>query len=105
MADIRAFFTEYLPAKLAKNPTIASEINNVYQFNLGDGGSWIVDLIGGNSSVSEGTHAAPGCVVTAASADFAKLLDSPSAAMTLFMTGKLKVSNMSLGMALQKLLG
>lgn len=105
MADVRAFFTDYLPKKLAANPKIAADINNVYQFNLGDAGSWTVDLTNGQAAVSEGTHAAPGCTVTAAGADFGKLLDSPASAMTLFMMGKLKVSNTALGLQLQKILG
>ena len=105
MADVRAFFSDYLPKKLAANPKISSDINNVFQFNLGDAGSWIVDLTNGGSAVAEGTHASPGCVVTAAGADFSKLLDNPSSAMMLFTMGKLKVSNISLGMQLQKILG
>ncbi len=41
---------------------------------------------------------------TAAGSDFSKLLDNPGQAMFLFTMGKLKVSNISLGMQLQKLL-
>lgn len=105
MADVRAFFTEYLPNKLTSHPDIAQSINAVYQFNLGDAGSWIVDLTQGGGAVSEGTADAPACVVTAAGADFGKLLDNPASAMMLFTMGKLKVSNISLGMSLQKILG
>lgn len=105
MADVRAFFTDYLPTKLTENPSIAAEINNIYQFNLGDEGNWVVDLTEGGGGVSEGESDNAGCVVTAAGADFGKLLDNPSSAMMLFTMGKLKVSNISMGMALQKLLG
>jgi putative sterol carrier protein len=104
MADVRAFFAEYLPNKLKERPEIAKGINAVYQFNLGDAGQWIVDLTEGGA-ITEGEHAEPGCVVTAAGADFGKLLDNPSSAMMMFTMGKLKVSNISLGMSLQKLLG
>jgi putative sterol carrier protein len=104
MADVRAFFSEYLPKKLSQNPKIASDINAIYQFNLGDAGNWIVDLTKDGGAITEGTVDNPGCVVTAAGADFQKLLEKPSSAMMLFTLGKLKVSNMSLGMALQKLL-
>jgi hypothetical protein len=105
MADVKQFFSEFLPQKLSANPDLATAINSVYQFNLGDGGNWTVDLTKDGGAVSEGTHDAPGCVVTAAGADFGKLLDNPGQAMFLFTMGKLKVSNISLGMQLQKLLG
>lgn len=104
MADVRAFFQDYLPSKIEKNPSLAEDVNAVYQFNLGEAGNWTVDLKGGGK-VSEGTADAPDCVVTASGADFGKLLDSPASAMMLFTMGKLKVSNISLGMQLQKLLG
>lgn len=104
MADIKTFFTETLAAKLAANPGIASSINAIYQFNLGDGGNYTVDLVNGGS-VTEGTATDAGCVVTAKGDDFGKLLDNPSSAIMLFTMGKLKVSNVALGMQLQKLLG
>lgn len=104
MADVRAFFSDFLPKKLANNPKIASDVNAIYQFNLGDAGNWIVDLKNGGT-VAEGTADASDCVVTAAGADFGKLLDNPASAMMLFTMGKLKVSNISLGMSLQKILG
>ena len=103
MADISGFFGEYLPNKLANNPSLSADINAVYQFDLGDAGSWVVDLTDGGS-VAEGTHDNPGCVVKISAADFGKLLDNPASGMMLFTMGKLKVSNISLGMALQKLL-
>lgn len=105
MADVRAFFESYLPSKLEKNPGIAADINSIYQFDLGDAGNWIVDLTADGGTITEGTADDPGCVVTASEKDFSKLLDNPTSAMMLFTMGKLKVSNLSLGMALQKLLG
>lgn len=105
MADVKQFFAEYLPKKLADNPSLITSINSVYQFNLGDAGSWIVDLTKEGGNVAEGTHDAPGCTVSASAADFDKLLENPGQAMFLFTMGRLKVSNISLGMQLQKLLG
>jgi hypothetical protein len=104
MADVKTFFTTYLPEKLAANPSIGSSINAVYQFNLGTAGSYTVDLTKEGGEITEGIHAAPGCVVTASGEDFQKVLDNPSAALTMFAMGKLKVSNVPLGMSLQKLL-
>lgn len=105
MADVNAFFTSYLPKKLAKNPSIVEEINAIYQFNLDGAGQWIVDLTQEGGKISEGVSDDPGCVVTAKGSDFGKLLDNPAKAMFMFTMGKLKVSNISLGMALQKLFG
>lgn len=103
MADVRAFFENYLPKKLEGNPSLATDINAVYQFNLGEEGNWVVDLTEGGS-IREGEADSPSCTVTAAGADFSKLLDKPASAMMMFTMGKLKVSNISLGMQLQKLL-
>ncbi|MCB9682004.1 MAG: SCP2 sterol-binding domain-containing protein [Alphaproteobacteria bacterium] len=105
MADVKAFFEDYLPSKLAKNPSIASDINGVYQFNLGDEGNWVVDLTKDGGAISAGDHESPNCVVTAQGSDFGKLLDNPASAMMLFTMGKLKVSDIAMGMKLQKLLG
>lgn len=104
MADVNGFFTEFLPAKLNDHPDIAKGIDAVYQFNLGDAGQWTVDLTEGGG-ISQGEHTEPGCVVTATGADFGQLLDNPTSALMMFTMGKLKVSNVSLGMSLQKLFG
>jgi len=103
MADIAAFFNDYLPKKLSENPDLATEINAVYQFDIDGAGNWIVDLT--KNTVSEGQAADAGCTVTVNAKNFSKLLDKPSAGMMMFTMGKLKVSNIALGMSLQKLLG
>lgn len=103
MADLTGFFNDYLPNKLKNNPDLVSSVNAIYQFDIDGFGNWTVDLTSGGL-VAEGSHDAPGCVVTTTSENFEKLLDNPSAGMTLFMTGKLKVSDIGLGMKLQGLL-
>ena len=106
MADVQDFFANYLPNKLTENPTLAGEINAVYQFDIEGAGTWNVDLTTGDGGkVSEGPHDEPGCTVTCVEEDFQKLLSDPTAGMTLFMMGKLKVSNPPLALSLQKLLG
>ncbi len=104
MADLSDFFTNYLPGKLEKNPDLAGEINAIYVFDVADFGQYTVDLTSGSGSVAEGGHDNPGCTVSAAKADFEGLLDNPSSGTMMFMTGKLKVTNVGLAMALQKLL-
>ena len=103
MADLNNFFSEYLPTKLEKNPALCKEVNAIYQFDLDGFGIYTVDLTG-TGEVRQGASEEPGCVVTAASADFEKLLDNPASAMMLFSMGKLKVSNIGLALSLQKLL-
>jgi hypothetical protein len=102
MADVNDFFTNYLPNKLANNPSIAKDINAIYVFNLTGAGEWTVDLT--QSQIRAGGHENPGCVVTATKADFEQLLDNPASAMMLFTLGKLKVTHVGLALSLQKLL-
>jgi putative sterol carrier protein len=103
MADTNDFFSNWLPNKLATNPDMVKSINAIYQFDIDGAGQWTVDLTG-SGTVTEGTHPNPGCVVSASKADWEQMIDNPSSAMMLFMSGKLKVSNVALGMSLQKLL-
>lgn len=103
MADTNDFFTNWLPNKLKTHPDLVKSINAVYQFDIDGGGQWSVDLTG-DGTVTAGPHPEPGCVVTATKDDFEQMLDNPSSAMMLFMSGKLKVTNVGLGISLQKLL-
>ena len=105
MADTTAFFTDYLPGKLAENPGLAAEINAVYQFDIDGAGTWTVDLTAEGGAVSEGAHSDPGCTFTIAKEDFESLLDNPANGMMLFVQGKLQVSgDQGLALSLQKIL-
>lgn len=103
MANTQDFFATHLPKKLAENPELAKEINAVYQFDIDGAGQWTIDLTG-EGTVAEGAHADPGCTVTIADADFQGLLDGSANPMTLFITGKIAVTNPGLAMSLQKIL-
>jgi len=98
------FFEQYLPNKLAKDPNLAASVNAVYQFDITGAGTWTVDLTVPGGTVAAGAASAPGCVITCAQEHWEGMLGNPSSAMMLVMTGKLKVSNVGLGMQLQKLL-
>ena len=102
MGDVNDFFGNWLPNKLKNNPDLVKSINAIYVFDL-DPDKWTVDLTG-EGTIARGGHDNPGCVVTATRADFENMLDNPSSAMMLFMSGKLKVTNVGLGISLQKLL-
>lgn len=104
MADTASFFANNLPKKLEDNPGLAGDINAIYQFDIDGAGSWTIDLTDGSGSVAEGAHDDPGCVVSVGKDDFEGLLNGSKNAMTLFITGKLKVSDPGLAMSLQKLL-
>jgi putative sterol carrier protein len=103
MADTHDFFTNYLPNKLQDNPGLVKDIGAIYVFDIDGAGQWTVDLTG-EGEVKEGAVDEPGCTVSASKGDFEAMLDNPSSAMMLFMSGKLKVTNVSLGISLQKLL-
>jgi len=105
MADVKDFFENTLPKKLQDHPELSADINNTYQFDIADAGTWTVDLTKTPGEVSEGGMEDPGCVVTAATDDFGSLLDNPASGMMLFTMGKLKVTNVGLALSLQKLLG
>jgi putative sterol carrier protein len=104
MAETREFFDSFMPEKLKANPGLAASVNAVFQFDIKDAGVWTIDLTTPGGAVREGAAAEPGCIITVAKADWEKLLDNPPSAMMLFMTGKLKASNVGLAMQLQKLL-
>ena len=103
MGDPNDFFSNWLPEKLKNNPDLVKSINAIYVFDVDGAGQWTVDLTSGGT-VAAGGHASPGCTVTVAKGDFENMLDNPSSAMMLFMSGKLKVTNVGLGINLQKLL-
>lgn len=105
MADTHQFFEGYLPRKIEKNPEMVDSVDAIIQFDIGGAGSWVVDLKNAPGSVREGTAADNDCVVTCAKADWEKLLDNPAAvAMKLFLTGRLKASNLALANRLQAIL-
>ena len=105
MADTLQFFNEYLPNKITSNPGLVSSVNAVFQFDIDGAGTWTLDLSGPPGSVKEGPAENPGCTIVVSKADWEALLDKPGSAMTLFMTGKLKIKgSMAQGMALQKIL-
>lgn len=103
MADTHEFFNKYLPNKVKNDPSLAEDVNAVFQFDIEGAGSWFLDLTG-EGVVGEGTHDEPGCVITSDKGSWEEILDNPSEAMKMFMFGKLKASNIGLATKLQKIL-
>lgn len=101
MADIAAFFTDFLPKKVQSDPNLANE-KGVYQFDIAGFGTYTLDLEA--KTVTEGPHASPGCKITTDSATWGQILDKPAFAMQAFMSGKLKATNLGMATKLQKIL-
>jgi putative sterol carrier protein len=104
MADTNQFFSAYLPKKIASNPGLSDTVNAIIQFDIDGAGTWTVNLKD-NAEVNEGGSEDNDCVISCAKEDFENLLDNPSLGMMLFMTGKLKASNLALATKLQNILG
>lgn len=104
MADTHEFFNKFMPEKLLAKPDLAASINAIFQFDIGDAGSWTIDLTAPGGEVREGATAGAGCIITVGKSDWEAMLDKPAMAMQLFMMGKLKASNVGLAMQLQKIL-
>jgi len=105
MAETTEFFEKFMPEKLTAKPDLAASVKAIFQFDITGAGTWTIDLSAPPGAVREGAAESPGCIITVAKADWEKVLDNPSYAMQLFMTGKLKASNVGLAMQLQKILG
>ena len=105
MADTVAFFTDFLPKKIAAKPEMQAGIKNSITFDIAGAGVWTLDLTEAPGAVKEGAVEKPGCTIKVAKADWEAMLDKPSEGMKMFMTGKLKVSGSTgLAMQLQKIL-
>jgi putative sterol carrier protein len=104
MADTNEFFNAYLPKKIASNPDLADTVNAIIQFDIEGAGTWTVNLKD-SAEVNEGATDDNDCVISCAKEDWENLLDNPSLGMTLFMSGKLKASNLALATKIQNILG
>jgi putative sterol carrier protein len=93
--SVKSFFDEKVPAALAVNPDKVKDVAAVYLFKItgDDGGTWTVDLVSSPPTCQRGEHGTPQCTIEASDADFRGMVDGGmQAAMSLFFSGKLKVS-------------
>ncbi len=106
--SVKAFFDQKVPAALATNPEKAKDVAAIYLFKVSgpDGGTWTVDLVSTPPTSKAGAVGTPQCTVEATDDDFRSMIDGGmQAAMTLFFSGKLKVSgDATLATKLSKLL-
>lgn len=98
-----------IPKRLQAKPELAKDINAVVHFNItGDGGgAWTLDCTKTEGWVSAGTNGDSKMTITAAAADFEKIISKQMNAQTAAMTGKLKFKPMDMGLAMKlaKLMG
>jgi len=93
--SVKVFFDTKVPAVLATNPEKAKDVAAVYLFKISgpDGGTWTADLVSTPPTCVPGEKAAPQCTIEATDDDFRGMIEGGmQAAMSLFFSGKLKVS-------------
>jgi putative sterol carrier protein len=105
---VKTFFDQKVPEVLKTSPEKAKDVAAVYLFKIAgpDGGTWTVDLVSNPPTCVAGERGTPQCTIEASDADFRSMIDGGmQAAMTLFFSGKLKVSgDPTLATKLSKLL-
>ena len=106
--SVKAFFDQKVPAVLATSPEKAKDVAAIYLFKISgpDGGTWTVDLLSATPTCTPGASGTPQCTIEASDADFQSMVDGGmQAAMSLFFSGKLKVTgDPNLATKLSKLL-
>src|SRR3954469_8129394 len=106
--SVKSYFDQKVPAALAEHPDKAKEVAAVYLFKVSgaDGGTWTVDLVSTPPTCQPGAHGTPQCTIECADTDLRSMVEGGmQAAMSLFFSGKLKVSgDPSLATRLTKLL-
>ena len=106
--SVKTFFDQKVPEVLKTSPEKAKDVAAVYLFKIAgpDGGTWTVDLVSNPPTCVAGERGTPQCTIEASDADFRSMIDGGmQAAMTLFFSGKLKVSgDPTLATKLSKLL-
>ena len=93
--SVKAFFDQKVPDVLKTSPEKAQDVAAVYLFRINgpDGGTWTVDLVSSPPFCEPGEHGTPQCTVESSDADFRSMIDGGvQAAMSLFFSGKLKVT-------------
>ncbi|MEO8212994.1 MAG: SCP2 sterol-binding domain-containing protein [Myxococcales bacterium] len=93
--SIKAYFDQKVPAALAAHPERAKDVAAVYLFKIAgaDGGTWTVDLVSTPPTCVPGEVGTPQCTIECSDEDLRAMISGGmQAAMTMFFSGKLKVS-------------
>jgi len=106
--DVQKFFSQELPAKLASNGGVASQVGAKARVHVtGEGGGvWFIDASPSGPNATKGNRPGAHVGVTMSVEDFRTLVRDPEAnAMRLFSAGRIKVAgNRMLAMKFTRLL-
>ena len=91
---------QQLADRMMASPEPIRTLHAVYQFNLGDSGSYQVQFREGQVEVSEGTAASADCTLSLSEANLRKLLNNDLNTTMAVMLGLLKIEG-KLGLALK----
>ncbi len=103
----KEYFDKVFPEKLKNNPSLVSNINAVFVFELeGDGGgTWTLDMTKEGGEVKEGAAEGADCTIVMNTEDFVAMMEKTANPMQLYMGQKLKIKgNMALALKLQELI-
>ena len=101
MADTVEYFSTTLPQKFANDSDFRDSIQDIFEFQIEEAGTWHIIPAEG---VVDGSHDEPACVVTTDKETFDAVLDDSSLAMSKFMEGKIAASDLGLAMQLTQFL-
>ena len=93
--SVKAYFDQKVPAALAAHPEKAKDVAAVYLFKIAgaDGGTWTVDLVSTPPTCVPGAVGTPTMHHRVQDEDLRAMISGGmQAAMTMFFSGKLKVS-------------
>lgn len=93
--SVKEYFDKKVPAALAEHPDKAKDVAAVYLFKIAgaDGGTWTVDLVSTPPTCRPGETGTPQCTIECTDEDLRNMISGGmQAAMSLFFSGKLKVS-------------
>jgi len=106
--SVKTFFDQKVPEVLKTSPEKVTDVAAVYLFKISgpDGGTWTVDLVSRPPTCVPVEQGTPQCTIETSDTDFRSMIDGGmQAAMSLFFSGKLKVTgDPNLATKLSKLL-
>jgi putative sterol carrier protein len=102
MIDVKDFLFS-LPTKV--KPEVVEGLSTLFHFDMGDAGTFTVQVDNGEIEVSEGLNGDAKCKVTTTAEVLTKLLSKELNPMMAMMTGKLKISNPGVMLEYAKIFG
>ena len=95
---------EAMPGRFRADKATGTNATIQYDISGDGGGTWNAVIKDGTCAVSQGAASSPNLTLQIAAGDWLDMLSGKQSGQMLFMSGKLKVTNVGLGISLQKLL-